>query len=76
MAETKVNEKVTDAVTQANVSVVGAAPAMAMGSLYQSLAFSMTLASLNAVYAQQQANMAHQVSTIEGVALLLSLNVE
>ena len=37
---TPVNGMITDAVTQANVKVLGDAPAMAMGSLYQSLAHS------------------------------------
>ena len=32
---TPVNGMITDAVTQANVKVLGDAPAMAMGSLYQ-----------------------------------------
>lgn len=32
-----VNAQITDAVTQTNVKVIGGAPAMAMGSLYQQL---------------------------------------
>lgn len=32
-----VNAQITDSVTQANVKVIGGAPAMAMGSLYQQL---------------------------------------
>jgi hypothetical protein len=46
---------------------------MAMASLYQNLANSVAMASMNAVYAQQQANMAHQAATVQGVALLLSI---
>jgi hypothetical protein len=46
---------------------------MAMASLYQTLANSVALASINAVYAQQQANMVHQAATVEGIAILLSL---
>lgn len=38
-----VNPQVTDAVTQANVKVVGQSPAMAMGNLYQANAHSMGL---------------------------------
>ncbi len=32
-----VNGQITDAVTQANVKVVGEAPAMAIGNLYQTI---------------------------------------
>ena len=35
---TAVNAQITDAVTQTNVKVIGDAPAMAMGTIYQSLA--------------------------------------
>ena len=35
---TPVNGMITDAITQANVKVLGDAPAMAMGAIYQSLA--------------------------------------
>jgi Killing trait len=73
MAEESVNAVITDAVTQTNVLVLGAAPAVAMASLYQTLANSVAMASINAVYAQQQANMAHQAATAEGIALLLSI---
>ncbi|MFB9156471.1 RebB family R body protein, partial [Chromobacterium violaceum] len=37
---TSVNNQITDAVTQANVKVLAESPAMAMGSIYQSLAHS------------------------------------
>lgn len=73
MAEEQVNPAITDAVTQTNVAVLGAAPAVAMANLYQTLANSIAMASMNAVYAQQQANMAHQAATVQGVALLLSI---
>jgi len=33
-----VNSQITDAVTQTNVKVVAEAPAMAMGSIYQTMA--------------------------------------
>ncbi|WP_204334085.1 RebB family R body protein, partial [Klebsiella pneumoniae] len=32
---TAVNDQITDSVTQANVQVLGASPAIAMGNLYQ-----------------------------------------
>lgn len=51
---TAVNEQVTDAVTQSNVKVVGEAPAIAVGSIYQGLAHSTGIQFQNAVAAQQQ----------------------
>ena len=51
---TPVNGQITDAVTQANVKVLGDAPAMAMGSIFQSLAHSTGILYENAVSAQQQ----------------------
>jgi len=53
---TAVNSQITDAVTQSNVQVVAEAPAMALGTLYQSMAQSMSIASQNAVSNQQNAN--------------------
>lgn len=73
MPEEQVNPMVTDAVTQTNVLVVGTAPAMAIGSLYQTLAHSVAMAAINAVFAQQQANIAHQAATTQSIALLLSI---
>ena len=68
-----VSPMITDAVTQTNLLVLGTAPAMAMGSLYQTLANSIAMASINAVYAQQQANMSYQAATVQGIAVLLSI---
>lgn len=69
--ETPVNEQVTDAVTQGNVKVLGEAPAMAMGQLYQSIAASQGNAAHNATAAQQQALITAQAATVQAVALLL-----
>lgn len=76
MADERVNPMVTDAVTETNTLVVGTAPAVAMGSLYQTLANSIAMASINAVFAQQQANMAHQAATMQGIALILSVGTK
>ena len=70
-----VDSMITDAVTQTNVIVLGAAPAMALSSLYQTLGNSIAMASLNAVFAQQQANMVHQAATVEEVIRILSLEI-
>lgn len=68
MAEnTAVNSQITDAVTQTNVKVLGEAPAMAMGTLYQSLAHSTGILFENAASAQQQLAIAAQAATNQGV---------
>lgn len=73
MPEPPVHPQVTDAVSQADVKVLGSAPATALAGLYQTLANSVALASMNAITAQQQMNMAQQAATTEEVALLLSI---
>lgn len=70
-----VNSKITDAVTQANVKVLGEAPALSMGSIYQSLGHSTGLAFQNAVSAQQQLNTLRQAATTQGVMQLYSVDV-
>jgi hypothetical protein len=71
---TSVNDQVTDAVTQSNVKVVGEAPAMAMGSLYQTMAHSTGILFENAVSAQQQQNTLTQAATNQGVMQIYSLD--
>jgi hypothetical protein len=68
-----VNPQITDAITQTNVKVLGEAPAMAMGSLYQTIGNSVAMAAANAVYSQQQANVTYQAASTMGVAKLISL---
>ena len=75
MAQDSVNPQVTDAVTQSNVQVVCEAPSMAMGSLYQTVGNSVAMAAANAVYAQQQADVAYQASCSLGVTNLLSIDL-
>ncbi len=53
--------------TQSNVKVVGEAPAMAMGTIYQSLAHSTGILFENAVADQQQQNTETQAATNQGV---------
>ncbi|MCR3859464.1 RebB family R body protein, partial [Pseudomonas aeruginosa] len=48
---TAVNDQITDAVTQSNVKVVGEAPAMALGTIYQTMAHSTGILFENAVSA-------------------------
>ncbi|KOR46530.1 R body protein RebB-like protein [Xanthomonas oryzae] len=64
---TAVNPQITDAVTQTNVKVIGEAPAVAMGSIYQSLAHSSGILFQNAVAAQQQQTTLAQAANNQGV---------
>ena len=70
-AITAVNGQITDAVAQANATVLGEAPGLAMAMVQQSLAQAMSLAFLNATQQQQQANMIAQAATAAVVARLL-----
>ena len=67
----QVNGQVTDAVTQTNLQVVADSPAMAMGSLYQTVSNSVAMAAANAVYAQQQANVTYQASTTMAIKQMI-----
>ena len=69
-----VSEQVTDAVTQSNVKVVGEAPAMAMGSIYQTAAHSTGLMFENSVNAQSQQNILAQTATTQGVIQVYSFD--
>jgi hypothetical protein len=71
---TAVNDQITDSVTQANLKVLGDAPATAMGNLYQATAQALANAAHNATTAQQQTNVTAQAATTMGVATLYSLN--
>ncbi len=68
---TSVNDQITDAVTQANVKVLGDAPAQALGTLYQSIAQSIALSAQNAVSAQQNANTLMEAVVAKAVARVL-----
>jgi len=68
---TAVNSQITDAVTQSNVQVLGESPAMAIGSLYQSMASAMGIAMQNAVSQQQNANAVAQAVTTRCIETLL-----
>ena len=68
---TPVNGQITDAVTQANVQVLGGAPAQALASLYQVTAQALANAAHNATSAQQQAAILAQAVTTRCVQSLL-----
>ena len=71
---TEVNGQITDAITQTNVKVLGEAPAMAIGSVYQTMAHSTGILFENAVAAQQQANTLTQAATNQGVMQIYSVD--
>ncbi|MBO6559926.1 MULTISPECIES: RebB family R body protein [Nisaea] len=71
---TPVNGMITDSVTQANVKVLGDAPAMSMGAIFQSLAHSTGILYENAVSSQQQLQIAAQASTNQGVIQVYSVD--
>jgi hypothetical protein len=70
---TPVNSRITDAVTQSGVGVLAQAPAMAMGSVYQSAAHSLSIAYENAVQAQRHASISAQAATNQGVIQVYSM---
>ncbi|MEL6537028.1 MAG: RebB family R body protein [Bacteroidota bacterium] len=71
---TAVNSQITDSVTQANVQVLGDAPAVAMGNLYQATAQALANAAHNATTSQQQTNITAQAATTMGVATLYAID--
>ena len=71
---TAVNNQITDSVTQANVQVLGDAPAVAMGNLYQATAQALSNAAHNATTSQQQTNITAQAATTMGVATLYAID--
>jgi hypothetical protein len=69
-----VDPQITDAVTQVNVKVVAEAPAIAMGTIYQTLAHSTGLMFTNAVNAQNHLNTLQQAATTQGVIQIYSVD--
>ena len=65
-----VNPQITDSITQVNTEVLGAAPAIAMGNLYQATAQALENAAHNATTSQQQSYITSQASTVQGVMAL------
>lgn len=71
---TAVNSQITDAVTQANVKVLGEAPAIGMGNLFVATSQALGDAAHNATNNQQQSSVTMQASTSQGVATLYALD--
>ncbi len=71
---TSVNDQITDSITQANTKVLGDAPAMALGNLYQATAQALALAAHNAANNQQQNAVVAQTATTSGIIALYSID--
>lgn len=71
---TSVNGQITDSVSQSSVQVLGSAPSVALANLFQATAHALSLAALNATFAQQQMQILSQAVTAQGVALIYSAN--
>ncbi len=71
---TSVNDQITDSVTQVNTKVLGDAPAVAMGNLFQATAQALANAAHNATSSQQQTNITAQAATTMGVTTLYSID--
>ena len=72
--ETAVNSQITDAVTQANVKVLGEAPAQAMALVYQTVAHSISLAMQNAMQAQGGLQQIGNAVTSSAVKMILEVS--
>jgi ABC-type phosphate transport system ATPase subunit len=71
---TSVNDQITDSVTQANVKVLGDAPAMALANLFQATAQALANSAHNATNGQQQNAIMAQAATTMGVTTLYSID--
>jgi hypothetical protein len=69
-----VNPQITDSITQANTKVLGDAPSIAMGNLFQATAQALANAAHNATSSQQQTNITAQAATTMGVTTLYSID--
>ncbi|MCZ7659846.1 MAG: RebB family R body protein [Xanthobacteraceae bacterium] len=69
---TPVNAQITDAVTQANVKVLGEAPAQSMALVYQTMAHSISLAMENAQQAQGGLQQIGIAVTSSAVTMILN----
>ncbi len=71
---TALNSQITDSVTQANVKVLGDAPAISMGNMYQATSQALGNAAHNSTTAQQQTTVTAQAATTQGVSLLYCID--
>lgn len=67
-------DPIADSVTQTNVKVLGEAPAVAEGNLYQATSQALSNAAHNATTSQQQTGITAQAATTEGVSTLYEVD--
>jgi hypothetical protein len=75
MPKLEADQSVAHAVTQDGIAVIGQAPAVSVGNLYQTIGDSVSKSVINNVFAQQQLNMTSQAASTAGVTNLFSLPV-
>ncbi|MEM7049617.1 MAG: RebB family R body protein [Acidobacteriota bacterium] len=68
----RVNEQITDAVTQTNVKVLAEAPAEAMGMIYQVLGQTIGLTMQNGASAQQNMQTVAAAATAKAVEKIMA----
>lgn len=73
MFPTSVNNQITDSISQANLKVLGDAPAMGMGNLYIATSQALSNAAHNATSLQQQSVTTSQAANVQGLTTLYSL---
>ena len=71
---THVNDQITDSITQANLKVLGDAPAVAMGNLYQATGQALANAAHAATSQANQTWVTAQAATTQSVATLLAID--
>ncbi|AXF23934.1 RebB like protein [Burkholderia pyrrocinia] len=69
----KVNEQVTDALTQTNVNVVAGSPAQALGMLYQMFSQAVGISAQNMTQQQAALNQISNAVVSKAVAMILSV---
>ena len=69
--EASINNEIVDSVTETNVEVVSESPAVALGSLNQSMAFTIGITLQNVVLQQQSSNIVAQATTAKCVEILI-----
>nr|WP_249180451.1 RebB family R body protein [Burkholderia ambifaria] len=69
----KVNEQVTDALTQTNVNVVAGSPAQALGTLYQMFSQAVGISAQNMTQQQAALNQISNAVVSKAVAMILSV---
>ena len=73
MFPTSVNNQITDSVSQANLKILGDAPAVGMGNLFMATSQALSNAAHNATTSQQQSVTTAQAANVQGLTTLYGL---